>query len=934
MTEPRQQLEIIDDDDREVVVVNENEKLPILEGRNPAFEMNPSGWKTNLDKEEVRQSLIEVEEAGYEIPVPRNAFVTEEVNLESVLQVIDGIVAHALGTYPNLFTVDDDVDDVQITPIELKAYLVVLFLNRMRSVNLLTLGDGVNIPWIAEDAPMPRAMFEMLSVLAPYQSDFEHGILTMDYGVEFSITNECIIGDAYVETLLNTPALLSLRGPDATRVGIHCLRKDPTTGEVYVVESSTIASISLSAFIAAMDMDRITYAIKQIYEITFTYEQLPVTAVSADFFACSRGEDIDGRPANQLMNPFSNYDEFHASVFCFFKRCHILATMNQKPLFQSPTRPNDNTTGAQYPKEFIVGVFVSAAYRCRDEAPQYLGNRKFYALDGIPVRPSPMFKSVDPMIIKKQVVDVVRSQTAALSQALKALNDPSGLANPRYNSPRFYREASLCLLSAVFKAVQQNTLFFMRNVSQICLYNQARHIQVLGAVALIMKELAPIVNNGNIILPFFEFGNLSLSEAWFEMDYDPTAPIDPLQINHMYPRTLTWSALAAGDAEYKVHFGDQIVDDAWITAYQAIPGWRMYPAYALNCAQNYEKLLEAFSISQGMWLSVEPCKVGGGMMCTYTKYVLDVDQKTELPVFDTTNSPSEIPSPFDFLLTIERTLYTSFLFGVPFDMSVICFLSVDILLDNSDDLNEFVFSSPLSTLPGTQPGYSMLNSDVSNSNGVITKAYGANVSAVHGEPEQMVLGVLVAPKNETEQCFWDAITSAVSSIGDALITGVNTFVDTGNPVAAGVSAVTQVVDNLFTADSRAFYQGSPQLNLRQVRELSTTVTPYSRVLTYDKTSKGKSASRKAAPKKQLNPTRRSRTQSRNYPLDSKKTAPVKKTQKKKLVSKNNKAPAVKPRNNKPKRQIPAPKVARKKTPSPSPLTASFKRQQRQPKPYS
>jgi hypothetical protein len=795
--------------------------IPISENANPGALINGSGYHRNLDKRELVAAFAAIEEAGFEIPVPRRTTITEEVNLHSVLQVIDAIVAFYFYKYPNLFTVDDEVTDVMVTPIEIKSYLTLLFLNRMRSVNLLQ-GQAIGtIPWLSETSPMPRSMFEMLSALAPVNFGNERGALLFNYDNEFMISDDNIFGPSWIANNLNTPALLSLQSPALGKKGVHVLRKDPTTGEVEVLESSPLMAQSLSTFWETIDDERIFFAINQMCEMTLPFNLLPTESPSADFFVCSRALDAVGRPANQLMCPFSQYDAAHATVFSFFKRCEIKVTMNQKMSAQAPTRPNDFTSAAQYPKEYLVGVFVSQGDRLETQETQYLGSAKYYSYDGQKCNVAPQYKKVDPEIIKAHAVDAARSLIGALAQATRsntiAIPTNAGNLYPTIiTSPRFYRQLTLCFVSKIFKAVQLQTLGFMTNPSFTALPNLANQIKLFGSSALIASSLAPVVENGNLILPFFEFGNLSNIDKWYNMDRvwnDPLASTEKL-----YASTLVWENNTAEQDEYLVRFGDgKIVDAAWIAAYEALEGPRSVPFYALTCARDYEQFLDAYSVATGMLLSLDPVKLGGSTMLTYTKYVKNIALKRDLPVFDLDDGGGlkETPFPREYLLTIERLLFSNLIFGLTISESTVAFSSLDIEEDMSDDLNEFVFASPLNSLPGSQMAFSVFNSECANSNGVIQKAFAANVTKNHSEPIY-VSGVPILPKQDESHCWWSAITSTLGSIGDAVLTGVNTFIDTGNPVSGVLDTVSSLATDIFTSDQNLFAQGSPALKAPQL----------------------------------------------------------------------------------------------------------------------
>lgn len=157
-------------------VLPDNNRL-LQKRANPAMSINPSGYQRTLDKASMENALVALEEMGYDIPCTRRATVTEAIDMQSILQVIDAIVAHAVYKMPNLFCLDDDVTDVFITPVELKSYLVILVLNRMRDVNQLSGAAIGSIPWVTDDAPVNRAMFEMLAALAPFVDGHEKGVL-------------------------------------------------------------------------------------------------------------------------------------------------------------------------------------------------------------------------------------------------------------------------------------------------------------------------------------------------------------------------------------------------------------------------------------------------------------------------------------------------------------------------------------------------------------------------------------------------------------------------------------------------------------------------------------------------------------------------------------------------------------------------------------
>jgi hypothetical protein len=870
---------------------------------NPSSSLNVSGYQNNLDKVELETALLAVEELGYEICVPRHQTVTEFVSIRSVLQVIDCAVAHAVQKYPNLFTTDLDVTDVQISPIELKTYFTLLFLNRMRAVNQLT-GDAVgNIPYIADEAPMPRALFEMFSALAPYKEGNQTGVLAMEYR-EMMVINECIFGPTYVETDLCTPACPSLQAVPGDLRGIHCLAKDSVYGEVVVIETSPLFPKSIGQFWTEdVEEDRLFFAVNQIYEITFPYNQLPAVSVSADFFACSRAIDGVGRPANQLMSPFHNYDENHATVFSFFKRCEIRATMNQKVSMQAPTRPNDTSTAAQYPKEYCVGVFVSQGDRLRETSTSYLGSRKYYKYDGKDCRPAPQYKKVDPEMIKTHCVDSIRALQSALAQAIRAQSadlPANSLDAVIVNSPRFYKEACLSMVSKIFKSIQLQCLAFMTNPSQTAMSNQANEVQLFGSAAMVFRAIAPIVDSGNFVLPFFEFGNLSLTSNWFDMDRFWNAL--PGTNQDLYGSTLTWSAISAqNNVEFLVHFGNQVVDQAWVTGYTGVTGWRKIPFYAVTCSKNYERMIEAFSVASGMWLNMDPPTLGGSPMLTFTKYVRDLTVTEGLPVFDTDQSAGDTPYPIKYLLTVERLLFMNFVFGLPLSETTVAVHSLDILTDDADDLNEFPYASPLNLIPGSQNPWSLFNSDVANSNGVIQKAYAANISRTHSQTKYL-LGVPVIPKNDDNMCFWDAVSSALGSIGDAVLSGVNTFVNTGNIVAGVVDTVSSIATDVFTSDQSLFYDGSPSLKAPDVLRQRSTPGLYSH--SRDPHKRGKEKNAVVNAKKQVVDSASSRSRrSKSAP----KAAPVAKKQQVKQQAKQ----PVKP--SKPK-QAPKIKSAPKKAP--------------------
>jgi hypothetical protein len=221
----------------------------------------------------------------------------------------------------------------------------------------------------------------------------------------------------------------------------------------------------------------------------------------------------------------------------------------------------------------------------------------------------------------------------------------------------------------------------------------------------------------------------------------------------VYGSTLQWNSIRAEDAEYLVHFNDQLVDPTWITAYEAIDGHRKYPFYACNVSKGYEQMIDAFSVAQGMLIPIDPPALGGAPMLTFTKFVRDIEQRFGLPVFDVDNTvPNETPYPLKYLLTTERLLFMNCIFGLPLSEATIAIVSLDILDDLPDDLNEFPFGAPLNKLPGSQESYSMLNSECANSNGVIQKAYGEMIAQKHSEPIY-VAGVPVLPKNDETHCF-------------------------------------------------------------------------------------------------------------------------------------------------------------------------------------
>lgn len=571
-----------------------------------------------------------------------------------------------------------------------------------------------------------------------------------------------------------------------------------------------------------VDEDRIYFAVNQLYERVFKFSDLPPVAVSADFYACSRLSN-DG-PANQLMCPFDNYSAEHASVFSYYKACTVKATMNQKPRMQAPTRPNDNTAAAQYPPAYIVGVYVSQADRIADPSPTYLGTRKFYSYDGQSVNPAPQFKKIYPEVIKAQVIDTIRACQGQLGQSIASLRDAEA-TNPQagsqiVNSPRFYKEASLCMLSKIFKSVQSHCLSFMTTPSLTAISVQANSVQLFGSAAMVFNSIGPIVDGGNLVLPFFEFAQTNEISPWYSMDRDPSGP-GP-STSSLYATTLYWNSVNSTNDEYSVHFADQVVNNAWIAGYSAILGARRVPFYALLACQRYQKMLQSFSLGSGTWLNMDPPTLGGSSMITFTKFVRNTAELTPLPVYDENAAPNDTPFPIRYLLNVERLLYMNFLFGLPFSESMIAVHSLDIEDDDSEELNEFPYSQPLNLIPGSDNPWTLLNSEIANSNGVFQKSYAATEAVQHGEVKT-ILGVPVIPVNNGNDCFFSAIMNSVSAVADAVSTGASflagdaSFSDVvdstvGVVSSFGKSSTAQTVaDGIYDSSSRIFYQGSPNL---------------------------------------------------------------------------------------------------------------------------
>jgi hypothetical protein len=225
-------------------------------------------------------------------------------------------------------------------------------------------------------------------------------------------------------------------------------------------------------------------------------------------------------------------------------------------------------------------------------------------------------------------------------------------------------------------------------------------------------------------------------------------------------------------------------------------------------------------------------------MLSYTKYVRDTTQLSPLPVFDNAkdNNLNETPFPFKYLLNVERILFMEFVFGLPYSEAVVTIHSLDIEDDDAEDLNEFPYSQPLNLIPGSDNPWSMVNSDVANSNGVFQKTYANMVSAEHMEV-RTILGVPVVPKTEDNACFLKSIANTVASVADAVSTGASFLAGDasfGDVVSAGVgifdavtgNSVSQQVASGVYGSTNVFYQGSPSLKQSNYKSFKNQPTMY------------------------------------------------------------------------------------------------------------
>lgn len=763
-------------------------RQPALQS-NPILELAVDGVYSEFNKERVIMAIDEIQAAGYDVKSAINQVISEKVDIRSVLQVIDVLVAQALWVRPEFFTDDPGTSDVVIKPIDLKAYFTILFLNRMRSVNELS-GNAIgSIPFVSEEAVMPRALFEMLCAMSPFKRGNQKGMLTMEYNDEFTITNGNIADGNYNSNNLSTPACPTFLGPTIDQKGIHSLVRDQTLGEVLTIESDPLTPVTLSEYWDILDEQRITQVVGVIWPIRFAMNQLPMHTESADFYASTNGT-AEGYPQNNVFNPFSHYSEEHATVFTFFKRSNLRATLNVRRTMQASVKPAVGPFSAQYSKPFVVASYVLGGYLNNSPQPSYLGAGKYYTVNGEKYRPTPQFKPISHEAIKAHAVDVARAYIGVLGDAISAQtrrtdNDVSVLV---YNSPRFYREASFCMLTKIYKTVQMHTFGFMANPSRTCLYNQAHMVQLGGSLALIQNELAPVIADGNLILPYMDFESEDQITPFYEMDFAQFAPRDDALVIKAYPSTLDWNSVAADANEYRVRFAETIIDQIWIDAYEALPGHRKVPSYSTSSSQNYEQMISAYVSGSPSLLSQGLSEMGGALMVTYTKFNRNFDRRRKLPYYDLKPGPAETPYCTTYQHNVKALFYTRELFGQTLAESSIGVASFDILFDNADKDNSFVQTVPVATLGNSQNPWELFNSECADPNGIVQKAIAANISAYHGPNDQIrVLGQTFVKKEDDNMCFFKAIGSALSSVANTAIKVIQ------EPVATSITAVKNLV---------------------------------------------------------------------------------------------------------------------------------------------
>lgn len=763
-------------------------RQPALQS-NPFLELAVEGVYSEFNKERVVMAIDEIKAAGYDVKTAINQVISEKVDIRSVLQIIDVLVAQALWVRPEFFTDDPGTSDVVIKPIDLKAYFTILFLNRMRAVNELS-GNAIgSIPFVSEEAVMPRALFEMLCVMAPFKRGNQKGMLTMEYDDEFTITNGNIADGSYNENNLSTPACPTFQGPTIDQKGIHSLMRDETLGEVLTIESDPLTPTTLSDYWDILDEQRITQVVGVIWPIRFAMNQLPLHTESADFYASTNGTNED-YPQNNIFNPFSHYSEEHATVFTFFKRSNLRATLNVRRTMQASVKPLSGPFSAQYSKPFVVAAYVLGGYLNNSPTASYLGAGKYYTVNGEKYRPTPQFKTISHEAIKAQAVDVVRAYMGVLGDAITAQTNRSDndISLLIYNSPRFYREAVFSMLTKIYKTVQMHTFGFMANPSRTCLYNQAHMIQLGGSLALVQNDLAPVIADGNLILPYMDFEDEDQITPFYEMDFAQFAPREDSLVVKAYPSTLDWNSVAADANEYRVKFAGTTINQLWIDAYEALPGHRKVPSYSTSCSQNYEQMIAAYVSGSPSLLSQGLSEMGGSLMVTYTKFNRNFDRRRKLPYFDVKAGPAETPYCSTYQHNIKSLFYTRELFGQTLAESSISVGSFDILYDDADKDNSFVQTVPVSTLGNSQNPWELFNSDCADPNGIVQKAIAANISAYHGPKDQIrVLGQTFVKKEDDNMCFFKAIGSAVSAVANTAIKVIQ------EPVATSITAVKNLV---------------------------------------------------------------------------------------------------------------------------------------------